>query len=75
MPPDDRDAKIEKMYREKQDRIARQIALKEARETVMASPATAIKDPEVIATKVTKVAEIYLHWIQGKRILKVKKEV
>ncbi|MBO8183114.1 MAG: hypothetical protein H0Z28_10040 [Archaeoglobus sp.] len=52
------------MHREKQERIARQIALKEARETVMASPATAIKDPEIIAHKVTKVAEIYLRWIQ-----------
>ena len=60
----DKDARIEKMHKEKQERIARQIALREARETVMASPATVIKDPEVIAHKVTKVAEIYLRWIQ-----------
>jgi hypothetical protein len=63
----ERDARIEKMYKEKQERIARQVALKEARETVMASPTTAIKDPEVTAQKVIKVADIYLRWVQGVR--------
>ncbi len=68
MPSDDRDARIERMHKEKQERIARQIALKEARETVMASPATAIKDPEIIAHKVTRVANIYLRWIQEGKV-------
>ena len=58
-----REEKIERMYREKNERISRQIALKEARETVLASPATMVKDPEVIAAKIIKVAEVYRKWI------------
>ncbi len=61
----DRDSRIEKMYREKQERIARQVALREARETVALSAAIQFKDPEVVADKVLKIAERYLTWIRG----------
>lgn len=61
----DRDVRIEKMHREKQERIARQVALREARETVALSAAIQFKDPEVVAEKVVKIAERYLTWIRG----------
>ena len=62
-----RDEKIEKMNREKQERIARQVALREARETVALSAATGLKDPEVIAGKILNVAETYLRWLRGEQ--------
>jgi len=62
---DKREERIERMYREKQERIARQIALREARETVTASPAIVAKDPEAVAGKIIKVAERYYRWLQG----------
>ncbi|AEA46855.1 hypothetical protein [Archaeoglobus veneficus] len=65
IPENDREARIEKMYREKQERIARQIALRVARETVALATATAIKDPVVTASKVIEVAEMYLKWLRG----------
>jgi len=65
VPDNDREARIEKMYKEKQERIARQIALREARETVALSTVTAIKDPVVTASKVIEVAEKYFRWLKG----------
>ena len=61
----DRDARIEKMHREKQERIARQVALREARETVALSAAIQFKDPEVTSEKILKIAEKYLSWLRG----------
>ena len=66
IPDNDREARIERMYREKQERIARQIALREARETVALSTVTAVKDPIVSASKVIEVAEMYLKWLKGR---------
>ena len=51
------------MFKDKQDRIARQIALQVAGQTVVVNPASAVKDPEVITGKVIRVAEIYYRWI------------
>ena len=56
------------MYRDKQERIARQVTLREAVQTVALSAATALKDPEVIAGKVLNVAQMYLHWIRGRSL-------
>jgi|GEM_PF-3053471 hypothetical protein len=55
--------RIEKMFRDKQDRIARQIALQVAGQTVVVNPASAVKDPDIITSKVIRVAEIYYNWI------------
>ncbi|MBE8539437.1 hypothetical protein [Geoglobus acetivorans] len=63
MPPD-RDERIERMYREKQERIARQIALREARETVALWAAAPLKDPSVVAAKVIEIADEYLKWLK-----------
>ncbi|WP_456478149.1 hypothetical protein [Geoglobus ahangari] len=63
MPPD-RDERIERMYKEKQERIARQIALREARETVALSAAAPLKDPSAIAANIIEIAEEYLKWLK-----------
>jgi len=51
------------MFKDKQDRIDRQIALQVAGQIVTVNPASAVKDPEVITSKVLRVAEIYYNWI------------
>jgi|Deesub1362B_J571_1020462.scaffolds.fasta_scaffold00473_4 hypothetical protein len=55
--------RIERMFKDKQDRIDRQIALQVAGQIVTVNPASAVKDPEVITSKVLRVAEIYYNWI------------
>ena len=66
MPPNNdksRDERIERMYKEKQERIARQIALREARETIALWAATHLKDPSAIAATVIEVADKYFNWL------------
>ena len=63
MSGNDKDKRIERMFKDKQYRIAKQIALREARETVALSSATSLKDPAIVAAKVIEIAEEYLKWI------------
>ena len=67
MPPNNdksRDERIERMYKEKQERIARQIALREARETIALWATAPLKDPSAVAAKVIEVADEYLKWLK-----------
>lgn len=58
-----RDERINEMFADKQERIARQIALQSAVETVTVNPASQIKDPKVIGSKALEIAEMYYMWI------------
>ena len=57
------DEKISRMFADKQERIARQVALQSAVDTVTVNPASQIKDPKVIGSKALEIAEIYYKWI------------
>lgn len=59
----DESERINRMFRDKQDRIARQIALQVAGETVTINPASRVKDPKILAHKVIEIANIYYEWI------------
>lgn len=54
---------VSRMFADKQERIARQIALQSAVETVTVNPASQIKDPRVIGSKVLEIADLYYNWI------------
>lgn len=56
--------RINRMYRQKQNRIARQTALQSAVDTVIVNPASQIKEPSILANKILEVAGIYLGWIE-----------
>ncbi len=62
-----RDERIEKMYREKQERIARHTALKLAVEVVTASEQTRLSSPDKNASKVVEVAERFYEWLRRDR--------
>ena len=61
-----RDEKIERMYREKQERIARHTALKLAVEVVVASEQSRLSSPEKNASKVLDLAEKFYGWLRGR---------
>ncbi len=54
---------VSQMFADKQERIARQIALQSAVETVTVNPASQIKDPKIIGSKVLEIADLYYKWI------------
>ncbi len=62
-----REERIEKMYREKQERIARHTALKLAVEVVTASEQSRLSSPDKNAGKVVEVAERFYDWLRGER--------
>ena len=62
-----KEERIEKMYREKQERIARHTALKLAVEVVVSSEQSRLSSPEKNASKVVEVAERFLEWLRGER--------
>ena len=62
-----RDEKIERMYREKQERIARHTALKLAVEVVTASEQSRLSSPDKNVSKVLEVADRFYGWLRRDR--------
>lgn|GEM_PF-1763775 len=61
-----KDERIEKMYREKQERIARHTALKAAINIVALSEHSKLADAEKTAGKVLDLAERFYEWLRGR---------
>jgi hypothetical protein len=61
-----KEERIEKMYREKQERIARHTALKLAVEVVTASEQSRLSTPDKNASKVLELAERFYEWLRGR---------
>ncbi len=58
--------RIEEMHREKNRRIAKQVALKAAVDVVSISEPSKLLSPEKLSRKVVDVAEEFYRWLEGR---------